>query len=399
MNEQDYREPSERRDPVIENRAKYPTGNIPRGRQLWVILTVSTLIVLAVLFSGSGTNQPRTAPLAPLQAHTTSKDVIQKYTDRLREEEARLKLAQDQAARARTDYGAMNAAIEDGIPGQAPIGPDGRPQYPQYQQAEQIDPLEAEQRKKEYASLFASNIALSARPKETSMAAKPEPTPTDTPAPQPAAHPVTETTATEKEPAAVPAYHHKLFEGHLLEAVLVNRLEGDFAGPVNCMVTTAVYSHNGQTLLIPQGTRVLGEARKVQDRDQQRLAVVFHRMIMPDGFSVNLDQMLGLDQAGATALKDKVNKHYLSTFGTSILLGLLSGFAMYNTQGAYLGDGSDMYRQGVANQLSRDAQQILNRQMNRMPDITIREGHRVKLMLSKDLMLPAYDKHPAIPGV
>src|SRR5207244_1725717 len=77
---------------------------------------------------------------------------------------------------------------------------------------------------------------------------------------------------------------YRLFEGTILETVLTNRLDGSFAGPVNVMVTSNVYSHDRQQLLIPQGTRVLGEVEKVSGVSQQRLAVLFHRLIMPDGY-------------------------------------------------------------------------------------------------------------------
>jgi len=73
-------------------------------------------------------------------------------------------------------------------------------------------------------------------------------------------------------------------------------------------------------VLIPAGSKILGEAKKVDTFGQVRLAVTFHRLIMPDGFSVNLDQFKGLDQAGATALKDKVNNHYVKIFGASLAL-------------------------------------------------------------------------------
>src|SRR6202008_4359442 len=107
-----------------------------------------------------------------------------------------------------------------------------------------------------------------------------------------------------------------LYEGTVLEAVLTMRLDGYFSGPANCMVTTDVYSPHGVYLLIPRGSRVLGEVRRVDTFGQQRLAVVFHRLIMPDGYSVLLDQFQGLNQIGETGLKDKVNNHYVEIFRT-----------------------------------------------------------------------------------
>jgi Bacterial conjugation TrbI-like protein len=77
---------------------------------------------------------------------------------------------------------------------------------------------------------------------------------------------------------------------------------------------------------------MLGEARKIGSAgfgQQTRLAVAFHRMIMPDGYSVDLDQFHGLDQIGEEGLKDQVNNHYLEIFGSSIALGVITGAAHY----------------------------------------------------------------------
>jgi hypothetical protein len=83
------------------------------------------------------------------------------------------------------------------------------------------------------------------------------------------------------------------------------------------MVTTNVYSHDRQHVVIPQGSRILGEARRVDNFGQERVAVFFHRIIMPDGYSVSLDQFQGLNQVGETGLKDRVNNHYMKIFGAS----------------------------------------------------------------------------------
>ena len=119
-----------------------------------------------------------------------------------------------------------------------------------------------------------------------------------------------------------------IYEGTTLDTVLMNRLDGDAAGPVKVLVSNPVYSHDRQHVLIPEGTIVLGEAKKIGAAgigQQRRMAVVFHRMIMPDGYSVDLDQFHGLDQIGEEGLKDKVNNHYLEIFGTSIALGVIAG--------------------------------------------------------------------------
>ena len=118
---------------------------------------------------------------------------------------------------------------------------------------------------------------------------------------------------------------HRLLEGTVIDAVLSNRLDGDAAAPVNCLVTNPVYSHSGQHVVIPAGARVLGETRPVQSLGETRLAVAFHRLLMPDGRTYRLDRFLGLNQIGDAGLRDKVNHHYLATFGAAAAVGLVSG--------------------------------------------------------------------------
>jgi type IV secretion system protein VirB10 len=191
--------------------------------------------------------------------------------------------------------------------------------------------------------------------------------------------------------AATPTAANRLFEGTIIETVLTNRLDGSFSGPVNAMVTTAVYSHDGQRLLIPQGTRILGEVQRVTTFGQQRLAVTFHRLIMPNGYSVSLDKFQGLSQVGETGLRDQVNRHYLQTFGVSLAIGAIAGIAQAQSRYGFEVSGTDAYRQGAASSLSQSSMRILDRYLNILPTFTIREGHRIKVYLTNDLSLPAYE--------
>ena len=86
---------------------------------------------------------------------------------------------------------------------------------------------------------------------------------------------------------------------------------------------------------------------------QTRLAVVFHRLIMPDGYSVSLDQFKGLDQIGDTGLRDQVNNHYLRIFGVSLAIGALGAVAEAGTAGALTASGGDLMRQGFASKHAR----------------------------------------------
>jgi type IV secretion system protein VirB10 len=212
----------------------------------------------------------------------------------------------------------------------------------------------------------------------------------------------TEKRATEININSATGQPYVVYEGTILETVLMNRLDGDAVGPVKVMVTAPVYSHDHQHVLVPEGTVVLGEAKKIGTvgfGQQRRIAVAFHRMIMPDGYSVDLDQFLGLNQIGETGLKDKVNNHYVQIFGTSIALGIIGAAAeMSNNGGSITGNGVDAYKYGVAASVSQNATTILDRFISIPPTITIREGYRVKVYISQDMLLPAVENHTIPPN-
>lgn len=117
---------------------------------------------------------------------------------------------------------------------------------------------------------------------------------------------------------------------------------------------------------------------------------------MPDGYSVDLDQFHGLNQIGETGLKDQVNHHYLQIFGVSIAVGAIGGLAQVGSNTSSLGlpqPPTDAYREGVAASLAQSSTHILGRFLNLLPTITIREGHRVKIYLTEDLLVPDYAQH------
>jgi type IV secretory pathway VirB10-like protein len=188
-----------------------------------------------------------------------------------------------------------------------------------------------------------------------------------------------------------------LYEGTTLDTVLMNRLDGDAPGPVKVLVSNPVYSHDHQHVLVPEGSIVLGQAKKIGAAgfgQQRRMAVAFHRMIMPDGYSVDLDQFHGLDQIGEEGLKDKVNNHYFEIFGTSIALGVISGAAQITQGGsAYGSSGSQSFTSGAAAGVAQSATTVLDRFIQIPPTITIREGHRVKVYFTQDMLLPSYTNH------
>ena len=172
----------------------------------------------------------------------------------------------------------------------------------------------------------------------------------------------------------------RIHEGTFLEAVLVTQLSGEFPGPVLAMVSAPLYSADRQRVLIPRGSRVVGTAQAVQNRDQSRLAVAFHRLLLPDGSWIDLE-FTGLNQVGESGLRDQVNRHYLSTFAAAGAVGALSGLTLA---------GASPYglQAGVGQGLGGSATSMLDRYLNRLPEITIRAGHRLRIWFTADVLVP-----------
>ena len=177
----------------------------------------------------------------------------------------------------------------------------------------------------------------------------------------------------------------RIYEGSFLEAALVTQLTGDFPGPVLAVVSVPFYSADRQRILVPRGARVLGTAQAVANQDQARLAVSFHRLILPDGRWISL-QFHGLNQLGEGALKDQVDRHYFSMFAAVGAVGVLSGLTA--ARGNPYEGGVAGFRAGAGQGLGQAATRILDRFLNRLPNITIRAGHRLRVWFTSDVLVP-----------
>jgi type IV secretion system protein VirB10 len=408
---------------TVENRTAKPLGILPKNTQAMVIAGIAAVMVGAIAFSGSGAPKTTTKPTLPSSAVVDPNQArIAEYRQRLDEQARKLAAEQAQFLQSKQQFAA--AGTEPGVSSVAPAGHTDE------------NSVENDRKRRAYLSLFASNVALSYRKdNQPSAAQNPAPNASAGTQPQLSASPIetpygmfvpfgaqaaAESSRSGQGNQEADEYsearagrknardgfadlnqsegkQYRVFEGTVLEAVLTNRLNGSFAGPVNCMATSNVYSHDGQQLLIPQGSRILGEAKRVTTFGQERLAVLFHRVIMPDGYSVSLDQFKGLNQVGETGLRDQINHHYAQIFGTSLAIGAIAGLAEADTRASAFQSSTDAYRQGVATSLSQSSLRILDRYLNILPTVTIREGHRVKVYLSDDLLLPAYQNH-RMPG-
>jgi type IV secretory pathway VirB10-like protein len=407
----------------VQEKAPKPQGLLPKNVQSWLLMGLAFLMVAIMWLTGGKkpASQPKLASPAspigtPLEVNETKINELQNRIEQLQREQL---VAQSALAQQTSLLGATPQEAQQTLHQNAPgDGPDPRTE----------DPIQAERKRRAYVSRFASNVALTYR--KTSPGA-PAPESETAPSAQsfapvgpdsaavaqllkdmpgkpglaPLRNDSAELTHDQKEDAknhaaaiagsanAAAGKTYVLFEGTVLESVLINRLDGSFAGPVECLLSTDVYSNDRQHLLIPAGSKLFGETKKVDTFGQTRLAVVFHRLLMPDGYAVGLDQFKGLNQIGDTGLRDQVNNHYLRIFGVSLAIGALGAVAENGTAGSLNANGSDLMRQGFAQSTAQSSAQILDKFLNIPPTVTIREGHRVKVYLSSDLALPDYANH------
>ncbi len=188
-----------------------------------------------------------------------------------------------------------------------------------------------------------------------------------------------------------PAGWERVYEGSVLSAVLVTQLDGDFTGPVLAQVAIPFYSADRQRILVPRGARLLGTAQAVEQQDQGRLAVGFHRLVWPDGRWVDL-AFHGLNGIGESALADQVDRHYASTFAAAGAVGLLAGLTLQGSD-PYAGGGAG-FRAAAGQGFGQSATQILGRFLNRLPTVTVRAGHRLRVWVTSDFLVPRPEPHP-----
>jgi len=433
--------------PELRRNAREPKGVLQKNLKILLYLGAALLVILAAVFSAVGRKgangkaaPAKDAPPQPMVQDNTDNNV-QDLKNQLAAE--RLK-EQQQAANANNVDPALAMATPAQRAAAAAYGPNGQtmpcvtgqpclqtsygqqvsaqPQLTPVQ--EQAQQLAAKERELVYNARFASNLAYVHQDNPPAQPRDAEGPPAGGAGGPASQKPVTSSSAApsslvapraagerQSQATDLPSAKHNpevnidsavgqpyvIYEGLTMDTVLMNRLDGDAVGPVKVLVSNPVYSHDRQHVLIPDGTVVLGEARKIGSAgfgQQRRLAVVFHRMIMPDGYSVDLDQFHGLDQIGEEGLKDKVSNHYLEIFGTSIALGVIAGAAQITQGGGvYGGSGSQVFTNGAASSVSQSATTIMDRFMQIPPNITIREGHRVKVYFTQDMLLPAYENH------
>ena len=184
---------------------------------------------------------------------------------------------------------------------------------------------------------------------------------------------------------APPASPYILQAGAVIPAALITGIRSDLPGQITAQVTENVYdSPTGSLLLIPQGTRIIGQYDDGVTFGQRRVLLVWNRLILPGGRSIVLERLPGADASGYAGLEDGVDYHWwdlMRAAGLSTLLAV----------GAELASSDEdrlirAIRDGAQDTINQAGQQIVQRQLQVAPTLTIRPGFPVRIIVTRDLV-------------
>ncbi|QRG07170.1 TrbI/VirB10 family protein [Xanthobacter dioxanivorans] len=189
---------------------------------------------------------------------------------------------------------------------------------------------------------------------------------------------------------AAPASANILQAGAVIPAALITGIRSDLPGQITAQVTENVHdSPTGRILLIPQGTRIVGQYDNGVGFGQRRVLLVWNRLIFPNGRSIVLERLPGADAGGYAGLEDGVDYHWGELFKAAVLSTILSVGASAGTSDSD-SDLASALREGASDSISQTGRQIVQRQLNIAPTLTIRPGYPVRVIVSRDLVLERY---------
>ena len=173
-----------------------------------------------------------------------------------------------------------------------------------------------------------------------------------------------------------PRCPYEVKAGSYIPAALVTGINSDLPGSVNAQVTENVYDTvTGNYLLIPQGAKLVGEYNSSLTFGQQRVQVVWNRIIFPDGESLDLEKMQGVDISGLSGFHDKVDNHYLRIYGNAVLLSLMgAGYDILNQKAEQSTDPRETVAASVGQKLADVSEQALQKNMEVQPTVLIDPG-------------------------
>ena len=196
-------------------------------------------------------------------------------------------------------------------------------------------------------------------------------------------------------PVAVqePLSPYEIRQGTLIPAILVAGINSDLPGQTQALVRQNVYdSTTGRHLLIPQGSRLIGSYDNRIAWGQKRVLMAWNRLILPDGSSLDLQGMPGTDLAAMAGVRDKVNNHFVRTFGSAILLSAVTA-GVQLSQPQQSADGgapsaSQIAAAALGQEIGYTTSAITRRNINIQPTLEVRPGYLFNVEVTADLILP-----------
>lgn len=188
---------------------------------------------------------------------------------------------------------------------------------------------------------------------------------------------------------ALPASPNILQAGAVISAALITDIRSDLPSQITAQVTENIYdSPTGRILLVPQGTRIIGQYDNNVQFGQSRVLLVWNRLIFPNGRSIVLERQPGADAEGCAGLQDGVDYHWWN-------LAKAAGLSTLLNIGAEIATNDDdrlirAIRNGGQDTINDAGQQIVRRQLNVAPTLTIRPGFPVRVIVTRDLVLEPY---------
>ena len=175
--------------------------------------------------------------------------------------------------------------------------------------------------------------------------------------------------------------------GTIIPASLITGLNSDLPGIVLAQVTQNVRdSATGRIVLIPQGARLIGRYDNAVAYGQRRALLVWTRIILPDGSSVDLDSMPATDLSGYAGLEDQVDSHTLRLL-SGVMLSTLLGVGTQMTFGSGESDLVRAIRESTQQNVAHAGDQITSRNLEIQPTIKVRPGWLVQAIVNKDIVL------------
>ena len=195
-----------------------------------------------------------------------------------------------------------------------------------------------------------------------------------------------------------PVSAYELKAGALLPCVLISGLNSDLPGNLIAHVSENVWdTATGHYLLIPRGSRLIGTYDNQIAYGQSRALVIWSRLIFPDGSSLLLDNLQGSDQGGYSGFKARVDRHWGTLITSALMVSLLgAGVELASDRSRNNNNNNnnnnrsvgDIFAERAANAISQALTQIINKNMNRQPTLTVRPGYRFTVFVQHDILFP-----------